>query len=119
MTRSTSVSRGPEVGEPLARYRDPAGAEHALVLLGGRRGPLLVDRSGAGELVVAELREGEGREQALAVLRDADANTEGLAPKPPIEGYLARAARTTGPLCRELSAADLPGSGEDACREAA
>ena len=107
------------MAEPLASYRDPGGGEHALVLLAGRRGLLLIDRSPAGELVVAELREGEGRDQALAILRDADGNTKGLAPKPPIEGYLARAARRTGPLCRELAADDLRDCEETGRREAA
>jgi len=107
------------IGERLASYRDPAGVEHALVLLPGRRGQLLIDRSPAGERVVAELAADEGREQALAILRDADGNTKGLAPKPPIEGYLARAARSTDPLCRALSSDDLSEAEADRRRQAA
>ncbi len=107
------------MGETLASYRDPAGIEHALVLLDGRRGPLLADRSAVSELVVAELGEGEGRDQAVAVLRDAEGNTKGLPAKPPIEGYLARAARSAGPLCRELSVSDLASLEEKTRREAA
>ncbi len=119
MTRSTSVSRRPTSGGPLARYRDPAGVGHELVLVAGGEGRLLVDRSRSGARVVAELGEGEGRRQALAVLRDADGSTEGLSPKPRIEGYLAWAARTTEPLCRALSAGELVGCEELGRREAA
>lgn len=96
------------MGDLLGRYTDPAGRQHLLVLVAGGEGSLLLDRSSRGALVVARLARGEGREQALAVLCDAEADTEGLAPKPPIEGYLARAARTPRRLCRPLSAQDLP-----------
>jgi hypothetical protein len=113
------VSRSRAIGEPLARYRDPAGIEHALVLISGRAGQLLIDRSPAGPRVVAELGEGEGREQALAILRDADGNTEGLNQKPPIEGYLVRAARSDGPLCRLLTSEDLLEPGARLGKEAA
>lgn len=107
------------MGELLGRYTDPAGVAHELVLIAGREGRLLVDRSRSGELVVAQLGEGEGREQALAVLNDAEVNTEGLAPKPAIVGYLARAAVTSGPLCRAVRSDDLPEAGRKRRREAA
>lgn len=107
------------MGELLGRYTDPAGVGHELVLVAGREGRLLVDRSLKRELVVAELGEGEGREQALAVLRDAEADTEGLAKKPPVVGYLARAAASPEPLCRASTADDLSDGGKGRGREAA
>jgi hypothetical protein len=92
----------------LTRYRDPAGAEHLLLLL--RRpteGALLLDRSARAVLVVAELAAGEGERQARAVLRDWPGDPRMPQHSPPVEGYLRRAARSEGRLCRWLVPEDL------------
>jgi len=100
----------------LARYRDPTGMEHLLVLVtrpaGGR---LLLDRCAARVLVVAELSEAEGEEQARAVLRCWPGDPNAPIYSPPVTGYLARAARSAEPLCRPLRADDLrlPAPSED------
>ena len=106
MTRLTSVSRPRTVGRVLAGYSDVRGLDHALVLVKGTRGLLLIDSSTAGELVVAELGEGEGAAEARSILSDS-AGSQGVQPKPPIEGYLSRAARSAVPLCRRLQPEDL------------
>lgn len=116
-TRSTSVSRPRAVGRVLAGYSDVRGLEHALVLVKGARGLLLIDSSTAGELVVAELEEGEGAAEARAILSESP-GCQGVQPKPAIEGYLARAARSAVPLCRSLRADDLE-TGESSGRQRA
>jgi hypothetical protein len=78
----------------LARYTDPHGRPHRVVL----RGCLLLDVA-AGDLprLVARLSEDEGEAQASALL---DAS-------PIDEGYLARARREPRPFIRTLTADDL------------
>lgn len=76
---------------PLARYLDPGGRPH-LVIMCGR---LVLDVCAAGPArVVAELTADEGPDHARAVLHG-----EG--------GYLERARRATEPLARPLRAEDL------------
>ena len=76
---------------PLARYQDPGGRAHLVVM----RGRLVLDISASGPArVVAELSAEEGAEHARAVLHG-----EG--------GYLERASRATAPLARPLRAEDL------------
>ena len=76
---------------PLARYSDPGGRAHLVVL----RARLVLDITAAGPArVVAELSGEEGTDQARAVLHG-----EG--------GYLERARRATAPLARPLRAEDL------------
>jgi hypothetical protein len=92
----------------LARYRDNAGMEHALVLTARPSGGLLLlDRSPARVLVVAELSGEEGEAQARAVLRDWPGDPSAPQHSPPVAGYLARARRTAEPLCRALRPDDL------------
>jgi hypothetical protein len=78
----------------LARYTDPHGDPHRVVL----RGRLVLDVA-AGDLprVVARLSEDEGEAQARALL-DASAIDQ---------GYLARARREPRPFIRALTADDL------------
>lgn len=79
---------------PLGAYTDPQGRKHRIV----RRGRLVLDLCAHDRpRVVFELGEGEGREQALAVLRGSDID----------EGYLARMAREPAPLARYLTADDV------------
>jgi hypothetical protein len=81
---------------PLARYSDPGGRAHLVVL----RGRLVLDVSLDGpprvvaELSTEELSVAEGKEHALAVLHGDG-------------GYLERAGTSEEPLCRPLRAADL------------
>ena len=80
---------------PLARYTDPNGRAH-LVLLRGR---LVLDVGGSGPArVVCELASDEGTRQARALLHGAG-------------GYLERARRSERPLCRELGCEDVRPSG--------
>jgi hypothetical protein len=72
----------------LATYR-LGGELHRIELVRRRGGALVLDRPGEGTpRVVAELDEGEGREQALAVLHAG--------------GYLERARAGEEGLCRTL-----------------
>jgi len=78
----------------LARYTDPHGRPHRVVL----RGRLVLDVS-VGDLprIVARLSEDEGEAQARAVLEASAID----------EGYLARARREPRPFIRALTADDL------------
>jgi hypothetical protein len=78
----------------LARYTDPHGHRHRVVL----RGRLLVDLA-VGHLprLVARLSEAEGEPEARALLDGSAID----------EGYLARARREPRPFIRALSADDL------------
>jgi hypothetical protein len=78
----------------LARYTDPHGRPHRIVL----RGQLLLDVAGREPVrVLARLVEGEGEPQARALLDGSDID----------DGYLARARREPRPFVRELRADDL------------
>jgi hypothetical protein len=78
----------------LARYTDPHGRPHRVVL----RGRLVLDVA-VGDLprVVARLSEDEGEAQARALLEGSRID----------EGYLARARREPRPFIRALTADDL------------
>jgi hypothetical protein len=78
----------------LARYTDPHGRPHRIVL----RGRLVLDVA-AGDLprVVARLSEDEGEPQARALLEASAID----------QGYLARARRERRPFIRALTADDL------------
>jgi hypothetical protein len=78
----------------LARYTDPHGRPHRVVL----RGRLMLDVA-VGDLprVVARLAEDEGEAQARALLERSAID----------EGYLARARRERRPFIRALTAHDL------------
>lgn len=78
----------------LARYTDPQGRPHRVVLL---RHLLMDLSSGRLTRVVAVLGAGEGKQQARALLDGSALD----------EGYLARARRETGPFIRALCAEDL------------
>ena len=78
----------------LARYTDPAGRPHRVVL----SGHLLVDLSPRQRpRLVARLSDTEGEPQARALLQGSAVD----------EGYLARARREPRPFIRQLAAADL------------
>lgn len=90
------------MSELLATYR-LGGELHRIELVRRRGGALVLDRPGEGApRVVAELDQGEGREQALAVLHAG--------------GYLERARAGEEGLCRTL--ADERRSGPPAARAA-
>jgi hypothetical protein len=78
----------------LARYADPHGRPHRVVL----RGRLVLDVT-VGDLprVVARLSADEGEAQARALIEGSRID----------EGYLARARREPGPFIRALTADDL------------
>jgi hypothetical protein len=78
----------------LARYTDPHGRPHRVVL----RGRLVLDVA-AGDLprMVARLSDEEGEPQARALLEASAID----------EGYLARARREPRPFIRALTADDL------------
>jgi hypothetical protein len=78
----------------LARYTDPHGRPHRVVL----RGRLLIDLAAGREpRLVARLAEDEGEREARALLDGSAID----------EGYLARARRETRPFIRPLTAEDL------------
>jgi hypothetical protein len=78
----------------LARYTDPHGRPHRVIL----RGRLLVDlAAGQAPRLVARLSEGEGEPEALALLDGSAID----------EGYLARARREPRPFIRALTADDV------------
>lgn len=78
----------------LARYTDPQGRPHRIVL----RGRLVLDVARRQPVrVVAVLGEGEGEAQAIALLHGSDID----------EGYVARAAREERPFVRELRPEDV------------
>jgi hypothetical protein len=83
----------------LARYTDPHGRPHRVVL----RGRLVLDLA-VGDLprVVARLSGEEGEGQARALLEASAID----------EGYLARARREARPFIRALTADDLRPSGD-------
>jgi hypothetical protein len=90
MSRSTQDTRR----VVLARYTDPHGRPHRVVL----RGRLVLDVAG-GDLprMVARLSDEEGEAQARALLEPSAID----------QGYLARARREPRPFIRALSADDL------------
>lgn len=93
----------------LARYTDPGGTEHRVVL----RGRLVLDLC-HGDLprLVARLAADEGVRHARALLEGGAID----------EGYLARMRRELGPICRTLRPDDLRpqvGTGEQEERAAA
>ena len=91
--------------QALARYTDPHGSPHRVVL----RGWLLVDLAAGQEpRLVARLAEGEGEREARALLDGSAID----------EGYLARARREPRPFIRALTADDLRPPGADQEREA-
>jgi hypothetical protein len=98
-----SASKAERKRTVLARYTDPHGRPHRVVL----RGRLVLDVV-VGDLprVVARLSEDEGEAQARAVVKGSQID----------EGYLARARREPRPFIRALTADDLrpPTEGEDA-----
>jgi hypothetical protein len=78
----------------LARYSDPHGRPHRVVL----RGRLVLDLARREPpRVVALLADGEGEPQARALLVGSEID----------EGYLARARREPQPFVRRLAAEDL------------
>lgn len=78
----------------LARYTDVNGRRHRIV----RRGQLVLDLSTENmPRVVVELGEGEGDEQVTPVVFGQGRE----------EGYVLRAARERGPVCRELCPDDV------------
>jgi hypothetical protein len=78
----------------LARYTDPHGRPHRVVL----RGSLVLDvRAGDLPRVVARLSEDEGEAQARALLEASAID----------DGYVARARREPRPFIRALTADDL------------
>jgi hypothetical protein len=88
------VSRQDRSLTTLARYTDPAGRPHRVVL----SGHLLVDVSPRQRpRLVARLGEAEGEPQARALLDGSAID----------EGYLARARREPRPFIRALAADDL------------
>jgi hypothetical protein len=88
-------AKGRQTGSPiLARYTDPRGCPHRIVL----RGRLVLDVARREPVrVVAVLGEGEGEAQARALLEGSEID----------EGYLARATRERRPFVRELTGRDL------------
>jgi len=80
-------------GQPIARYTDPGGRRHRIVV----RGALVLDLC-AQELprVVVELTDDEGLDQVRPLVFG-----DGFE-----EGYLARAARELRPVCRTLTSDD-------------
>jgi hypothetical protein len=88
------VSRKDSAKATLARYTDPHGRPHRVVL----RGRLLIDLApGRLPRLVARLSEAEGEPQARALLDGSAID----------EGYLARARREQRPFIRPLRAEDL------------
>jgi hypothetical protein len=87
----------------LATY-SVGGEQHRIELVGRRGGALVLDRPGEGApRVVAELDQGEGEKEALAVLQAG--------------GYLERAQAGEEGLCRTLEAE--PGRSERPAARAA
>jgi hypothetical protein len=85
----------------LARYTDPHGRPHRVVL----RGRLLIDLAAGREpRLVARLSDAEGEREARALLDGSAID----------EGYLARARRETRPFIRQLTAEDLCPAGTEA-----
>ena len=94
------MSRRDAAKATLARYTDPHGRPHRVVL----RGWLLVDVAASlPPRLVARLSEAEGKPEARALLDGSAID----------EGYLARARREPRPFIRALTADDLrPASAE-------
>jgi hypothetical protein len=89
----------------LARYTDPHGRPHRVVL----RGRLLIDLAPRQlPRLVARLSEAEGEPEARALLDGS----------PIDEGYLARARREPRPFIRALRAEDLRPQGAEPERRA-
>ena len=90
----------------LARYTDPHGRPHRVVL----RGWLVLDIARRQPVrVVARLGEGEGEPQARALLEGSEIDA----------GYLARAAREPRPFIRALQPDDLHRTARSAAERAA
>lgn len=89
--RGTELARLLPRGHTLVNYGDADGEVHR-VMLSGR---LVVDlcRIGGSAVVVCELGDEEGEQQALATLHEG--------------GYLERARTEHGRLCRDLCPADI------------
>ena len=93
--------------ETIATYTDGAGRPHAVELVEGASGGLVIDRGFRGVRVVCALEADEGSNQAVAVLEQG--------------GYLERAREAHRPLCRKPSDAErrlLAGARRRARREA-
>ena len=88
------MSRKDAAKATLARYTDPHGRPHRVVL----RGRLLIDLAPRQlPRLVARLSEAEGEREARALLDGSAID----------EGYLARARREPRPFIRPLTAEDL------------
>lgn len=88
------MSRKDAAKATLARYTDPHGRPHRVVL----RGRLLIDLAPRRQpRLVARLSEAEGEPEARALLDGSAID----------EGYLARARREPRPFIRALRAEDL------------
>jgi hypothetical protein len=97
------VSRKDATKATLARYTDPHGRPHRVVL----RGRLLIDLAPRQlPRLVARLSEAEGEPEARALLDGS----------PIDEGYLARACRESRPFIRPLRAEDLRPAGAESGR---
>lgn len=90
-------------GRTLIAYGDPDGEAHRVML----RGRLVVDqcRVGGSAVVVCELADGEGEDEALATLHEG--------------GYIERARTQHGRLCRGLAPADIGPDESEVARWAA
>ena len=100
------MSRKDAAKATLARYTDPHGRPHRVVL----RGRLLIDvAAGQQPRLVARLSEAEGEREARALLDGSAID----------EGYLARARREPRPFIRALRAEDLRQQGAEPARDAA
>src|SRR5215210_324020 len=89
-----------DAAKTLARYTDPHGRPHRVVL----RGWLLIDLAARqAPRLVARLGEDEGGREARALLDGSAID----------EGYLARARREPRPFIRALAAEDLRPPGSD------
>ena len=94
------MSRKDAAKATLARYTDPHGRPHRVVL----RGRLLIDLAPRQRpRLVARLSEAEGEPEARALLDGSAID----------EGYLARAGREMRPFIRVLTAEDLRPEGEE------
>src|SRR5215218_9080663 len=94
-----------EAAKTLARYTDPHGRPHRVVL----RGRLVIDLAAGEEpRLVGRLSEAEGEREARALLDGSAID----------EGYLARARREPRPFIRPLRADDLRPPGAEPERSA-
>ena len=99
------MSRKDAAKATLARYTDPHGRPHRVVL----RGRLLIDLAPRQlPRLVARLSEAEGEPEARALLDGSAID----------EGYLARARREPRPFIRPLRADDLRPPGAEPERDA-